>query len=489
MGPDGQHAQYMFGESIIVAPICAAASATTGMAMKEIWLPPGSWYDNVFGFVHKSTDMMINQEYALEEVPMFMKAGAIIPRIPNPEKIGIATERYEALDVYVYPGEQHGEYTLYEDDGMTYGYLDNKWVTTQMSYQRSGDSISFTVTAINNTHSWLPSSRRWRFFFVGMTPATSVQIDGTDIHYGRFTSAGQFGYDGKSATVIVDGGSLPIANSHTILCTFASGGSSGEHHSVVARAKGYAQRARLAKRLLDDVRETPSSNTVGPGLLKQAGAHAVELTYLAGTNITAFMENVGTAYTTLMKEALTEIGGSPSPAPSHSRLTQLYDADRHDMLLCGSQDCLNTNYQYQVLWTEGYQPASTSSDAETLYDYYSSSYKDNYATTASNPPPGYSAAVFSNGYVYSSSGTTRSCLDVFFSPATNDHLTTAVEQGRKYAQDNGYVKSHDCIAYVESTPPEFFNMTAGELLKKIVGQGSSFHTQAQALLASVIPPQ
>eukprot|EP00331_Platyophrya_macrostoma_P030186 CAMPEP_0176440486 /NCGR_PEP_ID=MMETSP0127-20121128/20601_1 /TAXON_ID=938130 /ORGANISM="Platyophrya macrostoma, Strain WH" /LENGTH=61 /DNA_ID=CAMNT_0017825023 /DNA_START=1 /DNA_END=182 /DNA_ORIENTATION=- len=48
MGETGVHAQYMFGSSILVAPVCQPGDSNM-IATKTVWLPPTTWYDNVFG--------------------------------------------------------------------------------------------------------------------------------------------------------------------------------------------------------------------------------------------------------------------------------------------------------------------------------------------------------------------------------------------------------------------------------------------------------
>ncbi|CUG82493.1 Hypothetical protein, putative [Bodo saltans] len=107
------------------------------------------------------------------------------------------------------------------------------------------------------------------------------------------------------------------------------------------------------------------------------------------------------------------------------------------------------------MWTEGYQPLSnTETGAIAFNDFYSTEYDDNWSDVITTPPNGYQAAVFDNGYVYYEqlSGQQMECLQLWVNPTTNDHMTLA-SPGLKWAEQNGYVQTENCLAYVLTSPP------------------------------------
>lgn len=77
--PDGSFAQYMFGDDLMVAPIVSAANTTTSMATKSVWLPPGTWVDVTSYSVYNSNSEVLTKDYDISEVPVFAKAGAVVP--------------------------------------------------------------------------------------------------------------------------------------------------------------------------------------------------------------------------------------------------------------------------------------------------------------------------------------------------------------------------------------------------------------------------
>ncbi|MEM1646679.1 MAG: glycoside hydrolase family 31 protein, partial [Ignisphaera sp.] len=105
--------QYMFGPFILVAPV-----TTPNTRYKYVYLPRGTWYDFWTGekFQGPST---VKVNTPLSKIPLFIKAGSIIPMAPL--HIQHALEKYQEMELRVYPG-QDGEFILYEDDGETYNY-------------------------------------------------------------------------------------------------------------------------------------------------------------------------------------------------------------------------------------------------------------------------------------------------------------------------------------------------------------------------------
>ena len=76
---DHKATQYMFGEDMLIAPITEAASApVNGSISKEVWLPEGSWTD-WHGERTFVGPMLHSAEYSQRDVPVFVKAGAVVP--------------------------------------------------------------------------------------------------------------------------------------------------------------------------------------------------------------------------------------------------------------------------------------------------------------------------------------------------------------------------------------------------------------------------
>lgn len=106
--------QYMLGDELLVAPMF------TGEAERKVRLPKGQWYDYQTGRSVGSGETIVVRP-ALPEIPLFVRGGRAIPTFDSPLNVGMdspATSKY-VMRCY---GEGPWKGTLYEDDGVTYGY-------------------------------------------------------------------------------------------------------------------------------------------------------------------------------------------------------------------------------------------------------------------------------------------------------------------------------------------------------------------------------
>jgi len=178
-----------------------------------------------------------------------------------------------------------------------------------------------------------------------------------------------------------------------------------------------------------------------------------ELSYLAGTDINAFYQ-VLNSIPELFVNATKEIMAiKPQPPPPAGSLAQFWDSDRQDNVLCGSNDCLNANSYYQFLRIEGYQPPQGSPDTVPLNDFWDADILDNYATSQTSTPNGYSPAAFSDGIIYSKSKPGTVPLSVWWNADRPDMLTVASPEGLAYAKQYGYTLVNQTIGYVLTSPP------------------------------------
>jgi len=106
--------QFMFGPSILVSPVTAEDAASRSM-----YLPPAAaWYDFWTG-KKAAGDQKIEAAAMLDRIPLYVRAGSILPLGPDIEYTG---EKADAtIELRVYPGA-NGSFDLYEDAGDSYDY-------------------------------------------------------------------------------------------------------------------------------------------------------------------------------------------------------------------------------------------------------------------------------------------------------------------------------------------------------------------------------
>ena len=159
--------EFMFGRSILAAPIVnpqyteekiIREDAMTGWDRKNVsdgspagtvawtaaktavkYLPKGAtWYDFWTGKQYKG-GQSVTLETQLNRVPMFVKAGSIVPMGPEMQYVG--EKAWDDLELRVYPGAD-GEFVLYEDEGDSYNYEKGAYTTINMKWNERAHTLT-----------------------------------------------------------------------------------------------------------------------------------------------------------------------------------------------------------------------------------------------------------------------------------------------------------------------------------------------------------
>ena len=162
--------QYFFGSELIAAPITKPSEPDTGVAVKRVWFPAGNWF-NLFNGEQFAGGEWHEIKATLEDIPVFAKAGAIIPLAPKVGWGGI--DNPQELDIYIFPGADN-TFELYEDDGETTDYQRGKYAITRFSIQ---DNV-FTIHPADGDLSVIPASRIYRIHLRGVDSTVSASLPG-----------------------------------------------------------------------------------------------------------------------------------------------------------------------------------------------------------------------------------------------------------------------------------------------------------------------
>lgn len=124
--------QYMYGPSMLVAPIYQPTQADTqGNDIRNgIYLPEGQWIDYFTGDVYEGGRILNNFDAPIWKLPLFVKAGAIVPMNRPNNNIHEVNTAERIFDIWP---AGHSEFTLYDDDGNTEAYLRGEHATTKVT--------------------------------------------------------------------------------------------------------------------------------------------------------------------------------------------------------------------------------------------------------------------------------------------------------------------------------------------------------------------
>jgi len=104
--------QFMFGDSVLVAPMFA------GEDRRTVYLPAGDWYD-FWTHAKISGGNSLEVTNGVSQIPLFVKGGTLLP-LAEPVEFIKPDTCFEITVNRV--GGQPAEFTLYEDDGLTMAY-------------------------------------------------------------------------------------------------------------------------------------------------------------------------------------------------------------------------------------------------------------------------------------------------------------------------------------------------------------------------------
>ena len=172
--------QYYFGTEMVVSPFVSHTDEDTGLARQIVWLPEGDWFDFRTGEHYEG-----GGKYAvygnLKDIPVFAKAGAIIPLGPKTEWGGV--ENPEKLQINIFPG-QTNIFSLYEDDGETQLYKKGKYCSTEFILNWHDNYADFSIKPAAGDSSVIPGQREYELVFKSVKNPCSVtvKINGENVH-------------------------------------------------------------------------------------------------------------------------------------------------------------------------------------------------------------------------------------------------------------------------------------------------------------------
>ncbi len=160
------HDQVLLGASVMAAPIYHP-----GSEHRAVYLPEGTWYDWWTGESYLGQTHIL--AYApLERMPLYVRAGAIIPMQPVMQYVD---ERpLDQLTLRIWAGK--GELTLYEDDGHTFEYRHGSFATTKISVSTVEKQTQVEIS--KREGEWTPTAREVIVELVGVGEHR-FQDDGT----------------------------------------------------------------------------------------------------------------------------------------------------------------------------------------------------------------------------------------------------------------------------------------------------------------------
>lgn len=138
---------YLWGDHFLVAPVLEP-----GAKQRRVWLPDGTWWD-YWSNQRVRGGNEINREVDLATIPVYVRAGAIVPT--GPVRQFAMEPSDEPITLHIYPGAD-GRFNWYEDDGTSFGYRRGEFTRIECTWEDSSRTLRLVSAAP------IPASRRKR---------------------------------------------------------------------------------------------------------------------------------------------------------------------------------------------------------------------------------------------------------------------------------------------------------------------------------------
>jgi alpha-glucosidase/alpha-D-xyloside xylohydrolase len=162
--------QYLWGRDILVAPVVEKGAASRG-----VYLPAGRWFDF---WTEEARDggREIGRAVDLGTLPLFVRAGAIVPMGPVKQYTSEIVDG--PLTVTVFPGAD-GAFTMYEDDGQTFGYRRGDWMGVDLRWMEATRRL--TLTRASGSRMRAPASRPISVRVAGTSATRDITFTGAPL--------------------------------------------------------------------------------------------------------------------------------------------------------------------------------------------------------------------------------------------------------------------------------------------------------------------
>lgn len=125
--------QYLFCDRFLVAPVESTKEIT------KVYLPKGNWY-SLYSDEFLIGEKEIYVDCPLNYLPVFVKGGSVFTMQSDISHTGDSHD--QVLRVHVYCSDQSGLFLHYEDDGESFGYIENEYFKREISYSPKQMALS-----------------------------------------------------------------------------------------------------------------------------------------------------------------------------------------------------------------------------------------------------------------------------------------------------------------------------------------------------------
>jgi alpha-glucosidase (family GH31 glycosyl hydrolase) len=282
--------EYMFGDSLLINPITEPIHEGKKYVLQKTWLPQGEWFEYNSGELF-SGPAIIERPFTLGEIPIYVRAGTILPLSPGMKNT--QEEPADPLVLNIFPGKG-GKACVYEDEGNNRNFQKDRFAFWDVLFDRDTDKTEITIKPAAGKYDNMPKKRRYQVRLINTFAPGSVRIDGKNIPYSDDEiSDNRWNYDGTEVTTVIRIGKQSVNREIKIVV---------EHSDADTKAlAGIKGRLKRLRDFIDNAGNRPEPLYQFESIVHTAMAGA-RMTYNPSTatqEAAAFNENYQTSLETI----------------------------------------------------------------------------------------------------------------------------------------------------------------------------------------------
>jgi len=193
--------EYVFGSQMLASPVTEPADAATGLAMEQVWLPKGEWIEWPTG-QHFTGPTTVERSFSIDQIPVYLKAGAIVPM--QPAMLHTGQIPVDPLIVNVWPLDpgESSSYSVYEDSGKWIEYQWGVFARTPIKASEDGDTLRVEIGPVEGSYPGMLKRRGYELRLPADWPPAAVTVNGQPIPQGQAGKPG-WTYAGNTLTTTI----------------------------------------------------------------------------------------------------------------------------------------------------------------------------------------------------------------------------------------------------------------------------------------------
>jgi alpha-glucosidase len=214
--------EYIFGDQMLVSPVTAPSDKVTGLSAEKVWLPKGEWIEWPTG-MHFTGPAAIERSFSIDQIPVYLKAGAIVPM--QPPMLYTGQKPVDPLIVNVWPLQPGASstYSVYEDSGVSVEYQRGVFARTPIKATQTGDVLRVEIGPVQGSYPGMMKARACELRLPANWPPASVTVNGIAVKRAGAFGKGGWSFEGNTLTTIVPIPSTSVAAKVTVEVRRAAG--------------------------------------------------------------------------------------------------------------------------------------------------------------------------------------------------------------------------------------------------------------------------